>query len=328
MKIIEPPRRQDAKFLEIKATHPIFFPCLPWRLGGHNILPLPFKIQNSSSKIFPPLSRRRTKTHRPKMKYKLTLALVAALTSTAFAGFQAPLPEFKNEKQLAEWRAEKASEASSQDYVAEETAFYTGKPYLASSGGYAFKFRSYNPEVARWASEDPSGFPDGANNKLYVNNMSINCIDQMGLNIWQITNSNAVVGAGHTAMISGSGSNYQLQSYGMGFSGSAFSSGSNGLTTQSYSSAQAALNAAASQGYNAYNQWDTSPEQDAAARSGFSQQSNSGGYHVATHNCADSVTAGLASAGVNHDASSNIPNQVHTLNKALADSAGKITQAE
>ena len=45
------------------------------------------------------------------MKHKLTFALVASLTSTAFAEFKAPLPEFKNEKQLAEWRAEKASEA-------------------------------------------------------------------------------------------------------------------------------------------------------------------------------------------------------------------------
>ena len=102
------------------------------------------------------------------MKYKLTFALVASLTSSAFAAFQAPLPEFKNEKQLAEWRAEKASEATSQGYAAEETAFYTGRPYLASSGGYAFKYRSYNPELARWTSEDPSGFPDGANQNIYA----------------------------------------------------------------------------------------------------------------------------------------------------------------
>ncbi|MGL5020216.1 MAG: RHS repeat-associated core domain-containing protein [Luteolibacter sp.] len=102
------------------------------------------------------------------MKYKLTFALVASLTSTAFAAFQAPLPEFKNEKQLAEWRAEKASESASKAYAVEETAFYTGKPYLASSSSYAFKYRSYNPEAARWTSEDPSGFPDGANGNIYV----------------------------------------------------------------------------------------------------------------------------------------------------------------
>jgi len=101
------------------------------------------------------------------MKYQLTFALVASLTSTAFAEFKAPLPEFRNEKQLAEWRAEKASESTSQGYATEQTAFYTGKPYLASTGSYAFKYRSYNPEVARWTSEDPSGFPDGANGVAY-----------------------------------------------------------------------------------------------------------------------------------------------------------------
>jgi RHS repeat-associated protein len=115
------------------------------------------------------------------MKTKLTFALVAALTSTAFAGFQAPLPEFKNEKQLVEWRAEKASEATSQGYAAEETVFYTGKPYLASSGGYAFKYRSYDPELARWTSEDPSGFPDGANSNSYINNKITTELDFEGL---------------------------------------------------------------------------------------------------------------------------------------------------
>ena len=102
------------------------------------------------------------------MKYKLTFALVASLTSTAFAEFKAPLPEFKNEKKLAEWRAEKASEMTSQGYAIEETAFYTGKPYLTSSGGYAFKYRSHNPELVRWTSEDPSGFPDGANQLVFA----------------------------------------------------------------------------------------------------------------------------------------------------------------
>ncbi len=115
-----------------------------------------------------------------KMKTKLTFALVASLTSTAFAEFKAPLPEFKNEKQLAEWRAEQASEATSQGCAAEETAFYTGKPYLASSDSYAFKYRIYNPKMARWTSEDPSGFPDGANGNSYAPTPT-NGFDFMGM---------------------------------------------------------------------------------------------------------------------------------------------------
>jgi RHS repeat-associated protein len=127
------------------------------------------------------------------MRYKLTFALVASLTSTAFAEFKAPLPEFKNEKQLAEWRAEKASEATDKGYTAEETPFYTGKPYLASSGSYAFKYRSYSPELARWTSEDPSGFPDGANGSIYAPCPTID-LDVAGLLKWStLVNTNTKV---------------------------------------------------------------------------------------------------------------------------------------
>jgi len=98
-----------------------------------------------------------------------SFALLALITSSAFAALKAPLPEFKNEKQLAEWRAEKASQLNTRT-ATQESSFYTGRPYLASSGSYAFKYRAYNPKIARWTSEDPSGFPDGANNSFYAPN--------------------------------------------------------------------------------------------------------------------------------------------------------------
>jgi len=101
------------------------------------------------------------------MKPKLTLALVAIITSSAFAAIPKVLPEFKNEKQLAEWRAEMAENSHPQT-ANEDHTFYTGKPYIGSTGSYAFKYRSYNPDLARWTSEDPSGFPDGANGSAYV----------------------------------------------------------------------------------------------------------------------------------------------------------------
>jgi len=50
----------------------------------------------------------------------------------------------------------------------EDTAFYAGKPYVESTGGCAFIYRSYNPEMARWTSEGPSGFSDGANGNIYA----------------------------------------------------------------------------------------------------------------------------------------------------------------
>jgi len=49
----------------------------------------------------------------------------------------------------------------------EPTVFFTGKPYVDGLG-YVFKYRNYNPELCRWQSADPSGFPDGANNQIYA----------------------------------------------------------------------------------------------------------------------------------------------------------------
>ena len=101
------------------------------------------------------------------MKYRYLIALAAAITGSAFAALPAPMPEFKTATQLATWRAEKAAEPAVKS-ATEDPAFYTGKPYVASTSSYAFKYRSYNPELARWTSEDPSGFPDGANSNIYA----------------------------------------------------------------------------------------------------------------------------------------------------------------
>ncbi len=122
------------------------------------------------------------------MKYTLTLGLTALFTCTAFAAFNAPLPEFKNEKELAQWRAENASKPCKSS-ATEEPAFFTGKPYLESTGSYAFKYRNYNPEIARWTSEDPSGFPDGANGSAYAPNPTTE-IDYAGLLVLNVTGSN------------------------------------------------------------------------------------------------------------------------------------------
>lgn len=58
--------------------------------------------------------------------------------------------------------------------------FYTGKPYDADLASYTFAFRSYDPELNRWTSSDPSGFPDGANNFRYVAN-PLQMLDTFGL---------------------------------------------------------------------------------------------------------------------------------------------------
>ena len=59
--------------------------------------------------------------------------------------------------------------------------FYTGKPYDADLGGYVFAARNYDVQTSRWTSADPSGFPDGANNRLYVSNNPLSLFDDLGL---------------------------------------------------------------------------------------------------------------------------------------------------
>jgi RHS repeat-associated protein len=80
------------------------------------------------------------------------------------------------EKRLAAIRAEEgkqAAEAATSSNVVNrpsdiEHIFYTGKPYLEETGQYLFLFRHYDPELSRWTTADPSGFPDGANNVTYA----------------------------------------------------------------------------------------------------------------------------------------------------------------
>ena len=59
--------------------------------------------------------------------------------------------------------------------------FYTGKPYDKDLGAYTFNFRNYDPAMSRWTAADPSGFPDGVNNTIYVLNCPVSFFDDLGL---------------------------------------------------------------------------------------------------------------------------------------------------
>jgi len=119
--------------------------------------------------------------------YIITLAAfaVAAFTTTLHAsGLPAPMPEFLSQEQLVKWQADRIAAAESKKTAAREQAaiqFYTGKPYDSSSGSYLFKYRSYDPELLRWATSDPSGFPDGPNNNSYCLNAATYSLDSEGL---------------------------------------------------------------------------------------------------------------------------------------------------
>jgi len=70
--------------------------------------------------------------------------------------------------------------------VEEKEIRFTGKPFDRSLKSYRYPFRDYRPELARWTSADPIGFPDGPNQHFYaaVPNMGM---DVMGLDYLDIS---------------------------------------------------------------------------------------------------------------------------------------------
>lgn len=57
--------------------------------------------------------------------------------------------------------------------------FFTGKPQVEGLG-YAFMYRNYRPDLAKWQTADPLGYPDGWNQLAYCNNWVTECVDLMG----------------------------------------------------------------------------------------------------------------------------------------------------
>ena len=104
------------------------------------------------------------------MKPLLIFLLGATLFATAgYAQVTADLPGLPAQPDsyfLDQWEKNHPKTAESGAQPTEY--FFTGKPYDADLGGFLFKYRNYDPELNRWTSADPSGFPDGVNNRLYT----------------------------------------------------------------------------------------------------------------------------------------------------------------
>ncbi|MDD5262542.1 MAG: hypothetical protein PHD76_11920 [Methylacidiphilales bacterium] len=118
-------------------------------------------------------------------RMKTKIGLLAACAAVAFASMnlsQAAVPVTDNLPGLpvqgAEyWKVVEQEQAAVQQPRTQNSEprtapsgafFYTGKPYVAELGAYSFQFRNYDPELQRWTTADPSGFPDGANNYEYA----------------------------------------------------------------------------------------------------------------------------------------------------------------
>jgi RHS repeat-associated protein len=72
------------------------------------------------------------------------------------------------------------------------SGLYTGKPFIKGIDGFIFKYRIYSAGVSRWLTDDPTGFPDGANNHAYALNDPISNVDPLGLVTWSHTGPNDV----------------------------------------------------------------------------------------------------------------------------------------
>jgi len=122
------------------------------------------------------------------MKRKTTLLILSALIgvnlSTSLAGNPPakPKPDKAGAKQTPpSTTAQGKTEEELPGAAAEPPShFYTGKPYDSDLGGYLFNYRTYSPEINRWITPDPSGFPDGQNNQAYLASPTY-CVDYMGL---------------------------------------------------------------------------------------------------------------------------------------------------
>ena len=60
-----------------------------------------------------------------------------------------------------------------------DAAFFTGKPQVPGLGR-AFLFRNYRPDLAKWQTADPLGYPDGWNSFAYCGNEIIDAVDIEG----------------------------------------------------------------------------------------------------------------------------------------------------
>ena len=61
-------------------------------------------------------------------------------------------------------------------------AFFTGKPQVDGLG-YAFLYRNYRPDLAKWQTADPLGYPDGWNQLAYGVNSPLEGVDLLGA-VW------------------------------------------------------------------------------------------------------------------------------------------------
>jgi len=163
----------------------------------------------------------------------------------------------------------------------DKEAFFTGKPKVDGLG-YAFLFRNYRSGLGKWQTADPLGYPDGWNNLAYCNNWVIECVDNLGADIYHLVDEDGASGNGHSGWIVGNDQDgYVYYDYGTWSDDEE----PERETRQEFDTLDDAINAALDQDdYGHMQKWDTIRAQDAAAIEAADDYIDED-YDWATHNC-------------------------------------------
>ena len=205
------------------------------------------------------------------------------------------------------------------------TTLFTGRELDPESGLYYFRARYWHSILGVFIGRDPLKYVNGGS--LYAGQFVPTAMDPHGTDVYLITNENAVVGNGHSAIIVGNPeTGYSIYSYGSGNSsgsGSSSSPSSSAGTTsefKTYPDAESALTEAGSQGYTSYLQFKTTPEQDQKAVN-KAEEWNDTTYNLFWNNCGDMAVGAANAAGCNLKNKWR-PNSILKANKSKADSSG------
>jgi len=182
--------------------------------------------------------------------------------------------------------------------------------------------------VERFAGWEPLGFEAGDENWYrFVANGPAAKTDPSGLDLTVITNRDAALWGGHSAVVIGNhDSGFTMYSYGSEVSGSdsgcPSSSGGSLSVFGPYNSFDRAMLEAYDQGYGTYFGWRTTPEEDSnAAQNAYAWKAYT--YNVFWRNCADMVVEAARAADIEFKNTWR-PNDVEWRNNGRADYSGSL----